>query len=61
MKSSFGSEIMLWWLRLIALCAALAGAAHVSAQQITKIRVANIGGTSDHIQVAINDARLPDR
>ena len=49
-------EIMLRRLRLIAFCAVLVavGALHVSAQQITKIRVANIGGTSDHIQVAIN-------
>jgi ABC-type nitrate/sulfonate/bicarbonate transport system substrate-binding protein len=31
-----------------------AASVHVSAQQPTKIRVANIGGTSDHIQVAIN-------
>jgi len=30
------------------------GSVHVAAQQLTKIRVANIGGTSDHIQVAIN-------
>ena len=26
----------------------------VSAQSLTKVRVANIGGTSDHMQVAIN-------
>ena len=43
-------------LRLIAVCAVLVtvGSVHVSAQPLTKIRVANIGGTSDHIQVAIN-------
>ena len=43
-------------LTLIVVSAILATAAsvHVSAQQLTKIRVANIGGTSDHIQVAIN-------
>jgi NitT/TauT family transport system substrate-binding protein len=43
-------------LRLIVVNAIVITAAsvHVSAQQLTKIRVANIGGTSDHIQVAIN-------
>lgn len=43
-------------LRLIVVTAILIALAsvHVSAQQLTKIRVANIGGTSDHIQVAIN-------
>jgi NitT/TauT family transport system substrate-binding protein len=43
-------------LRLIVVTAILitAASAPVDGQQLTKIRVANIGGTSDHIQVAIN-------
>ena len=43
-------------LRLLVVSAILvtSGSVHVAAQQLTKVRIANIGGTSDHIQVAIN-------
>ncbi len=33
--------------------AAGGGGAHASAQTLSKIRIANIGGTSDHIQIAV--------
>ena len=47
---------MLRRLGLIVVCAlaVATGSVHVSAQQLTRIRVANIGGSSDHIQVAVN-------
>jgi NitT/TauT family transport system substrate-binding protein len=47
---------MLRRLGFIVVCALVVatGSVHVSAQQLTRIRVANIGGSSDHIQVAIN-------
>jgi ABC-type nitrate/sulfonate/bicarbonate transport system substrate-binding protein len=56
MQSSFGLDIIFRRLRLILVSAILVtvGSAHVAAQQLTKVRVGNIGGTSDHIQVAIN-------
>jgi len=41
-------------LLVISMILVTGGSVHVAAQQLTKIRVANIGGTSDHIQVAIN-------
>jgi NitT/TauT family transport system substrate-binding protein len=43
-------------LRTLLVCSILivASGRNVGAQPLTKIRVANIGGTSDHIQVAIN-------
>jgi ABC-type nitrate/sulfonate/bicarbonate transport system substrate-binding protein len=56
MQSSFGLDIIFRRLRLILVSAILVtvGSVHVAAQQLTKVRVGNIGGTSDHIQVAIN-------
>jgi ABC-type nitrate/sulfonate/bicarbonate transport system substrate-binding protein len=47
---------MLRRLVLIVACplAVATGGLHVSAQQLTIIRVANIGGSPDHIQMAIN-------
>src|ERR1043166_3350264 len=56
MRSSFGLEIMFRRFRLIIVSVILVTpvSVHVSAQRITKVRVANIGGTSDHIQVAID-------
>jgi NitT/TauT family transport system substrate-binding protein len=55
-KSFLGLEIMFRRMKVLAVAAVLVGVggAHVCAQQLAKIRVANIGGTSDHIQVAIN-------
>src|SRR5258705_4123378 len=41
-------------LLVISMILVTGGSVHVAAQQLTKIRVANIGGTSDHMQVAIN-------
>jgi NitT/TauT family transport system substrate-binding protein len=41
-------------LTIIHLSASLRGPKTVLAQPLTKVRVANIGGTSDHMQVAIN-------
>src|SRR5262249_59504145 len=56
MQSSFGLDIIFRRLRLILVSAILVtvGSVHVAAQQLTKVRVGNIGSTSDHIQVAIN-------
>lgn len=51
----FGPSNTRYWLAiLVAGILQLTWIGSVHPQPLTKIRVANIGGTSDHIQVAIN-------
>ncbi len=56
MKSSFGVDIGFRRVRtlLVSSILVVCSGVPVDAQPLTKIRVANIGGTSDHIQVAID-------